>query len=135
MAAVGFKLGLAGTSRADSSAEPRQGSAYSHEPRQAVFQLRKLDLQLALTGDRAACEDIQYQHGAVDDTDVGFVLNVSYLRRGKLAVEYKKLRAKGAAKLLHLGEFSLAYYGGRLVGFALLKNSCKLLRSGGLCKL
>ena len=96
MAAVSFKLGLAGTSRADSSAEPRQGSA---------------------------------------DTDVGFVLNVSYLRRGKLAVEYKKLRAKGAAKLLHLGEFSLAYDGGRLVGFALLKNSCKLLRSGGLCKL
>ena len=82
------------TAAAATAALAAQAFAHSLQAGQTVAQKRQLGLQLALVGHGAAAEDLQNEHGAVDDPDVGFVLNISYLRRGKLAVEYKKLRAK-----------------------------------------
>ena len=52
-----------------------------------------------------------------------------------IADEYQKLRAEGAAKFPDLRKLALADDSGCFVGFALLDNARKLLRSGGLSKL
>ena len=135
MPAVGFKLGFARSPGADSAAQSGQRSADSHKPRQAVFQLCQLDLQLALPGNCTSGEDVENEHCPVDYPDVGFVLDIAYLGRGQFAVEYQKLRAEGAAKLPDLRKLAFADDGGCFVGLALLDNARKLLRSGGLSKL
>ena len=85
--AVGLELGFARPARADAAAEPRQRRAGAHQPRQQIFQLRKLHLQLALACLRAAREDIKDQLCAVDDLTADPFFDLPELRRRQLVVE------------------------------------------------
>ena len=85
--AIGFELGFAGSARADAAAEPRQRVAGADQPRQQVFQLRELDLQLALARPRAAREDVEDQLRAIDDLAADLLLDLPQLRRRQLVVE------------------------------------------------
>ena len=73
---VGFELGFAGAARADAAAEPRQRVAGADQPRQQVFQLRELDLQLAFARPRAAREDVENQLRAIDDLAADLLLDL-----------------------------------------------------------
>ena len=66
-APIGFELGLAGPSRADAAAEPRERGTGPDQPRQQVLELRELDLQLPLAGAGPAREDVEDQLRAIDD--------------------------------------------------------------------
>ena len=85
--AVGFELGFAGASRADAAAQPRQRRAGADEPRQQVFQLRELHLQLAFARPRAAREDVEDELRAIDDLAADLLLDLPQLRRRQLVVE------------------------------------------------
>ena len=66
---IDFQLRLAGTAGADTAAEPRQMGPLARQARQQIFELRQLDLQLALVAARALGEDIENQLTAIDDAD------------------------------------------------------------------
>ena len=85
--AVGFELRFAGPSRADAAAEPRQRGAGADEPRQQVFQLGELDLQLAFARPRAPREDVEDELRPIDDLAADRLFDVAQLRRRQLIVE------------------------------------------------
>ena len=66
VAAIGFELGFAGAARADAAAQPRQPAPDADQPRQQIFELRELDLQLAFARARAPGEDVEDQLRAID---------------------------------------------------------------------
>src|SRR5205807_6578213 len=86
-AAIRFQFRLAGSARADSAAEAREGVAGAGEPRQQVFQLGELDLQLAFARAGATGEDVEDQLRAIDDLAAHLFLDVAKLRRRQLVVE------------------------------------------------
>ena len=94
---VAFKLSLTGTARAYRIAAygalTRQFGAVTDEPRSRISELSQLDLKLALARHRVAGEYIEYEHRAVDDVDVvgQTVLNIFYLRRRQLVIEYDEV--------------------------------------------
>ena len=57
------------------------------EPRQQVFQLRELDLQLAFARPRAAREDVEDELRAIDDLAADRFFDLPQLRRRQLVVE------------------------------------------------
>ncbi len=72
VAAVQFQLGLTGTTAgtpaaAATAALAAQALAHALQAGQPVAQQGQLGLELALVGHGAAAEDLQDQHGAVDD--------------------------------------------------------------------
>ena len=79
--AVGFELGFARTSRADAAAQLRHGRAAPGKPRQHVFQLRQLHLQMAFARPRMAGKDIQDELRAIHHAGGQLVLQVPQLRR------------------------------------------------------
>ena len=85
--AVGFELRFAGASRADAAAEPRQRVAGADQPRQQVFQLRELHLQLAFARPRAPREDVEDELRAIDDLAADRLFDLPQLRRRQLVVE------------------------------------------------
>ena len=85
--AIGFELGFAGAARADAAAKPRQRGARAGQPRQQVFQLRQLDLQLAFAGPRPPREDVENQLRAIDDLPADRLFDLPQLRRRQLVVE------------------------------------------------
>ena len=54
---------------------------FSMQPRQRVAQLRQLDLQLAVAARRVLREDVEDQHRAIDDLELGRVADRARLRR------------------------------------------------------
>jgi hypothetical protein len=66
-AAIGFELGFARAPGADAAAESRERRARTDEPREQVFELRELDLELAFARASALGEDVQDELRAVDD--------------------------------------------------------------------
>ena len=65
-APVGFELGLAGAACADAAAQLGHGFAAPGQPRQHVFKLRQLDLELAFASAGVTGEDVQNQLGAIE---------------------------------------------------------------------
>ncbi len=76
-----------GSARADAAAEPRQRVAGADQPRQQVFQLRELDLQLAFARPRAPREDVEDELRAIDDLAADRLFDLPQLRRRQLVVE------------------------------------------------
>ena len=58
------------------------------EPRQQVFELRELDLQLAFARPRAPREDVENELRAIDDLPADLLFDVPQLRRRQLVVEH-----------------------------------------------
>ena len=68
--------------------------AGAHEPRQQIFQLRELDLQLALARPRAPREDVENELRAIDDLPADLLFDVAELRRRQLVVEHHDVDAR-----------------------------------------
>ena len=67
---VDFQLGFTGAASADAAGEAGQGGTLSGEIGHQVFQLRQLDLQFAFSTVGVLGEDVQDEHGAVDDPEL-----------------------------------------------------------------
>ncbi len=89
-AAVDFKLCLAGAACSNSACLTRKVGPHSGETRQKILQLRKLDLEAALTSSRTSRENIENQLGAVQDLAAGQLFEIAPLRRGKLVVKNQR---------------------------------------------
>ena len=110
-AAVGLELRLAGAARADAAAEALEVLPHPAHARQVVFELRELDLQLALGRDGVLRENVEDQLRPVDDARVESVLEVALLRRVELVVDDHALGARLAEAHLQLLELALADVG------------------------
>ena len=106
---------------ATAAALTAQGLAHALQTGQAVAQQSQLGLQFALVGHRTAAEDLQNEHGAVDDLQPAQRGgDVADLAAGQLAVEHGALGAKflrGKAGFLQL---TAAQHDAGLRGLALL---------------
>ena len=106
--AIGFELGFARAAGADAAAQLRHLDAAPAQPRQHVFQLRQLHLQLAFAGPRMAGENIEDELGAVDHAHVDKLFDIALLRSGEIVIEQKQIggdRSSGAGNFF---QFSAA---------------------------
>src|ERR1019366_10826802 len=81
---VGLDLALPRSPRADSAAEALEVCPQSAHSREVVFQLSKLDLQLALRAARVRGEDVEDHRRAIDHGQPQRLLQISLLARGQL---------------------------------------------------
>ena len=79
LAAIGFELRFAGTTRSDAAAELRHLDAASRKPRQQVLQLRQFDLELAFAGAGVARKDVEDELRAIDHPHIERALQVALL--------------------------------------------------------
>src|SRR6266498_4854273 len=93
-AAVDFELGFAGSAPADAAHQPGHLGAAAGQPRQQVLQLRQLDLNASLGGLRALGEDVQDQLRAVENLQVGGLVDGAHLGGREFAVEDDHVRAE-----------------------------------------
>src|SRR5207237_8942201 len=80
-AAVGFELCFARSAESDTAADTRQVRPHAREPRQQVFELRELHLQLRLVTARARREDIENDFGAIHHAHAQALLEFHALHR------------------------------------------------------
>ncbi len=92
LAAVGFELRFTGSAGADAAAELRHGFAPAREPRQHVFELCQLHLQLAFAGARMARKNVEDQLRAVQHAAWQSGLKVAQLRRREVVIEQHQVR-------------------------------------------
>src|SRR5438132_13194939 len=85
--AIHFEFRFAGTARANAAAKPREVVSVAGQSSQAVFELGKLDLKLALLRPSAPGEDVQDQTGPVDDFRLKGFFEVPRLAWRKLVVK------------------------------------------------
>src|SRR4051812_15148305 len=112
LAAVALELGLTRAAQTDAAdALPGEVGPESGQPRQAVFELRQLDLEAPLVSRRAAGEDVEDERRAVDDFDVERALEVALLGRGEIVVNHDHVVADVVAPRLDLLELPLADVG------------------------
>ena len=81
---------------------------HAAHPREVVFELRQLDLELPLGADGVLREDVEDQLRAVDDARLELVLEQPLLGRRELVVDDEHLGAGVAVRLLQLVELPLA---------------------------
>src|SRR5439155_27226380 len=108
------ELGLAGPTRADSSAEALEVLPEAAHTRQVVLELGELDLELALGTDGMLGEYVEDELRAVDDPCLEGVHEQSLLRRLQLVVDDQNVGRRAAECLLQLLELSLAHVGARI---------------------
>ena len=126
MAAVQLQLGLTGTAAgtaatATAAALTAQRLAHALQAGQTVAQQRQFGLQLALVGHGAAAENLQDQHGAVDDFQPAQrVGDVADLAAGQLAVKHGAFRAQRLGGKGSLFQLAAAQHDAGLRGLALL---------------
>ena len=94
MAAVALQLGLTGASGADTAAQSGHLGTVARQAGGAVLELGQLHLELTLGGDGVEGEDVEDQHGAVNDPQIhglvaaaDVILQVADLDGGEVAVE------------------------------------------------
>ena len=140
VAAVQLQLGLTGTTAgttaaAATAALAAQALAHSLQAGQTVAQKRQLGLQLALVGHGAAAEDLQNQHGAVNDLHAAQRRgDVADLAAGQLAVKHGTLGTQlrgGSSGLLQL---AATQHDAGLGGLPLLGYGCHSLHVVGLAE-
>ena len=115
--AVALELG---SERAHAAAETFEVLPHASHPRQVVFQLRELDLQLPLGASGVLGEDVQDQLGAIDDARLERVLEGPLLRGVELVIDEQHLGARLAVGTLQLLELPLAHVGTPLGARAML---------------
>ena len=120
MPPVGLQLAFPRAPGADAAAQPGHSRALAREPRQQIFQLSKLHLQLARAGYGVLGKNIQNELGAVHDLALGDVRQVVQLGRGQLAVKNQHVRPALQGLHLQLRHFALAQNKARIdLGYAL----------------
>ena len=106
--AVLLQLGLAGAAPADAAGQPAHHRVLLVQARQPVAQLRQLDLQLAVAALRALREDVEDQHRAVDDLEVGEVGDRVRLHRRQVGIEDQHVGVELHRADQHLFELAAA---------------------------
>src|SRR5215470_13793148 len=107
-AAINFELGFAGAAAADAAHQPGHLGAAAGQSRQQVFQLRQLDLNAPFGGLRALGENVQNQLGAVENFQVGGLVDGAHLRGREFAVEDNHVSAELQAANDDVVELALA---------------------------
>src|SRR5262249_15066564 len=137
---VALELGLARPSGPDAAAELARAAAagepfevlpHAAHPGQVVFQLRQLDLELALTASGVLGEDVEDQLGPVDDACGQRILDPPLLRWAELVVDDDDLCPGLAIRLLQLLELPLPEVGARIRPLAMLDSLADRLDRGG----
>ena len=117
---VDLQLRLTGTAHADraadaaatraarAAADAREVAPAPGQPRQPVFELRQLHLQLALARAGVLREDVQNQRGAVDDARFSQRCEIALLGRGDLVVDDDEVEVLLAPQLRQLQGATLA---------------------------
>ena len=131
MAFIALELALARTSCADSAAETRHTLASARQKRKRIFKLCQLHLQFALTRPCPCGKNIEYEHGSVNNSCIGFCLYIVDLRRCKLAVGYYKVYIVIPTKGGNLRHSSAADICCRRRSFKLLYHRSDYLGSRG----
>ena len=108
---------------------------HASHARQVVLELRELDLELPLGGDRVLREDVEDQLGPVDDSRLELVLQQALLRRRELVVDEQHLRASVSVRLLQLLELPLAHVRAWIGMRPMLDEPGHGLHAGGAGKL
>ena len=133
VATVQLQLGLTGTTAgttaaAATAALAAQAFAHSLQAGQTVAQKRQLGLQLALVGHGAAAENLQNQHGAVNDLHAAQRRgDVADLAAGTFGTQLRG----GSGGLLQL---AAAQHDAGLGGLPLLGHGCHSLHVVGLAE-
>src|SRR5262249_42751187 len=103
-----LELRLARAAPADAAGEARHHRVLLDEARQRVLELRQLDLKLAVAALRALGEDVEDEHRAVDDLEVGEVADRARLTRAEIGIEDEELRAELHGADDHVAELAVA---------------------------
>ena len=82
-AATDFELRFTGAAPADAAGETRERVVFLPEPRERVFELGELDLQLAVARLGALGEDVENELRAIDDLEIGVLGDGRDLRRAR----------------------------------------------------
>lgn len=131
MAFIALELALARTSCADSAAETRHTLASARQKRKRIFKLCQLHLQFTLARPCPCGKNIEYEHGSVNNSCIGFCLYIVDLRRCKLAVGYYKVYIVISTKGGNLRHSSAADICCRRRSFKLLYHRSDYLGSCG----
>ena len=131
--AIDLELGLtraagapiAGALLAELVAPPAQA-------RQAVAQLRELDLHHAFLAARVLGEDVEDQRDAVDDVDLEQLLEVALLRGRELVVEDHEVDVERVGELLQLLGLARTDVGRGVGRVAPLQHELDRLGAGGV---
>jgi hypothetical protein len=111
---VGFQLSFARSAGANAAAKLRHLHTTPGQPRKHVFELRKFDLQLALTSAGVPREDIEDQLGAINNAGVNNALDIALLRRREIVVEQNNVGGNRGRRARDLFELSFADQCGRV---------------------
>ena len=110
---VRLELGFAGSAHADPADRlTRKVRPHPGQSRQAVFELRRLDLQATLVGLGSAGKDIEDQRRAVDDLGVQRLLQIAKLGGRKLVVDDDHVVVERLFERFDLLEFAAPHIGG-----------------------
>ena len=139
---VGLQLGLTGTTHTHAAAGaaapagttglPGQRLTPTAQSGQQVLQLGQLDLRLTFLALGVLGEDVEDQRGAVDDLDLGALLQVAQLRRGQLTVTDDRVGAGGEHHRAKIVDLAAADVRGRVGSGTTLDEPFEHLRTGGL---
>ena len=129
-AAIGFELGFAGPASADAAAELRHGFAAAGEPRQHVFKLSELHLELALARAGVARKDVEDELRAIEDATGQRGFKVAQLRGRKIAIEDNEIGVGGSNDSGDLFHFAGTDEGGGIGARAALNEFGSHLAAG-----
>ena len=107
-AARHLELGLTGAAPADPAGEPRHHRVLLDQPRQRVLELGELDLQLAVPAGRVLGEDVEDEHRAVEDLELGEVADRARLAGREVLIEDHRVGAELHGAQEDLLELALA---------------------------
>jgi hypothetical protein len=130
-APVDFELRFAGTARPDSAPGAREMIPQMRQARQQVLELR--DLHLHLRGGRACStrKDIENDFRAIDDLQLGDLLEIARLGRRKVVIEHEKIRVFATRQIAELLCFSGADVGAAVHPGPRLQHAVQHARTAG----
>ncbi len=134
--AVGLDLGLARAPRADAAVDAPGAEALEVGPqpahaREVVFELRQLDLKLALGRASVVGEDVEDDRRAVDHRHAELLLEVALLARQQLVVDGDQVGVGLLRGLPQLGQLAAAEVAVRIGPVAALDHLRRDRDSGG----
>ena len=132
MPTVGFQFGFAGPPRSDSAAKAGQRSAVSGEAWEPVSVLGELYLQFSFDGTCPGGEDVQNEHGTVNDTAIQNFFQLPYLRALQFVVCNNEVDLVRFAEIVYFPCFSLADVCGDIPLFGFLNDGRFGFDSGGI---
>jgi succinyl-diaminopimelate desuccinylase len=133
--AVRLELALARAAGSDTTTETLEVVPHPAHPREVVFELCQLDLELPLGASRMLREDVEDQLGAVDDPGLQRVFERSLLWGAELTVDEEHLGGRTRKGLLELRQLSLAHERSYVRPCSMLDELSARRDTSGACQL